>query len=855
MHHYLTTLLLFVGHFATAQFSDNFSDGDFTASPSWAGDAANFEVDAGLRLHLLAPAVDDTSYLSVPTTNIDDTQWDFYVEMQFNPSSANNARLYLVSDNADLSAGLNGYFVMVGNTTDEVSLYRQNGTTITEILDGANLVVNSDPVEIRIRVTRDAFGNWEVFRDSTGGFTFVSEGTVSDLTFTANAFAGVFAKYTSTRSELFWFDDMGDPYVDSENPTLPAVSIVSPSQLDLTFSEPVDLATAENESNYSVDLGIGNPSSAVVDGSDPSLVHLTFAAVFSNGTNYNLTVNNVEDLFGNSILSPTIYPFFYFVSEVAVVNDVIIAEVMADPTPTVGLEDIEWFEIHNRSAKYFDLDGWVITDGATFESLPPYVLLPGAYVVICEAGDGILLGITNYIEGVGIPTLTNSEDDLILRDNTALTIDSIHYTLDWYNDTDKDDGGWTLERKHLNTLCNDLNNWGASIDPFGGTPGEQNSLWTDLDDVSLPTVTAVQVISQSLIEVGWSEILDTLVPLVVTFNPFIPATWLYTGLNSLEIYPDLLDTGVIYDVTISAAQDCWGNTMNPVTLQIGIPDSTAAGDIVINEVMFNPQTAGVDYIELVNVSDKILDLQDLYFANWEDDSVANVQPVLETQQLFLPGAYALVTEDSALVIGDFSIYGIGNFVQTDDLPTYPDDSGTVFLMTNAFGGSVIDYFHYDDEFHFDLLSSGDGKSLERISFGGGVNNPDNWHTASEFAEWGTPGYLNSQYQNIVPAGTITVLPQLFSPDSDGLDDVLTITLDLPDADNIVDIDVYDNQGRLIREVADNFYAGPKSVFTWDGINDEGSKAAIGAYVLLISILDANNDRTVYKEVCVLGGKF
>src|SRR5690606_17531739 len=110
MRIYLTFLLFVVSGLSFAQFSDDFSDGDFTSNPTWQGQTSNFEIDGLNQLHLLAPAVDDTSYLSVATTNINNTTWDFFVRMDFNPSSTNYSRIYLVSDNFNLKASLNGYY-------------------------------------------------------------------------------------------------------------------------------------------------------------------------------------------------------------------------------------------------------------------------------------------------------------------------------------------------------------------------------------------------------------------------------------------------------------------------------------------------------------------------------------------------------------------------------------------------------------------------------------------------------------------------------------------------------------------------------------------------------------------------
>ena len=853
MRFYLTVTFLFVTFVTTAQFSEDFSDGDFTVGPTWTGITANFEVDGENRLHLNAPAESDTSYLSVATTTIDDATWDFWLHMDFNPSSSNYSRVYLVSDQENLMGTLNGYYVMVGNTADEISLYRQDGTSVTKIIDGADDVVDVDGVEVRVRVTRDAAGNWELLRDATGGYSFTSEGTVNDITYTSTAYFGVFCKYTSTRSTLFYFDELGVPYVDAVPPTLTSVTALSATELDVLFSEPVDPVTAEAVANYSVDGGVGTPVTAGVDMTDPALVHLTFGTSFTNGASYNLTVSNVEDLDGNSIASPSVEPFIYFMAEEAAMNDVIITELLADPNPIVGLPEQEFFEIYNRSTKIFDLEGWTINDNSTLATFGSYILEPGAYLVICSPGEGAAYEIANYLEVDGLPTLTNSEDDLVLKSIEGIEVDSIHYQVGWYADAEKDDGGWTLERKHLDSPCSDGGNWGASINPDGGTPGMQNSIWTDEDDTSAPYVTNVGIVDETAIELTFNESMDTLVPLTLEMLPTVAAlSGTYTSLDVYSIEVDVLAESTIYELTVTNGADCWGNPIN-ATVQLGLPAQVSAEDIIINEILFNPLSYGTDYVELYNVSDKVLDLHTLRLANWDvqEDTIGNFELIGEEQLLVLPGEYVLLTEDSLAVIDDFAIYGIGSFVQTN-LPSYNNDSGTVFLFGPD--SNLVDYISYDEDMHYALLATNDGKALERITFGGGMNNPDNWHTASENVDWGTPGYKNSQFTNPNVVGTVSLDPQLFSPDNDGYNDVLTISFDLEDTDNVMDVRIYDNQGRLVRLLKDNFFIGNKGTLFWDGINDEGSKAAIGTYVVLVSVKNSNGDEQLFKLVTVLAGQ-
>lgn len=850
MRFYLTLAILFVTFVTQAQFSEDFTDGDFILSPTWSGMEGNFEVNEVNQLHLLAPETADTSYLCVNSTLINGVTWDFWVKMEFNPSSSNNTRVYLVSDQENLKGELNGYFVMVGNTADEISLYRQTGTSITEILDGIDGTVDTDDVEVRIRVTRDLTGNWELFHDNTGGYAFISEGSVFDDTYTSTAYFGVFCKYTSSRSELFYFDELGAPYVDAVPPLLENLEIISNTELDLLFSEPLDPTLANSVGNYILDNGIGNPLLAELDGINPALVHLTVGTAFSNGTDYEIMVENIEDLEGN-IIETTAVSFLYVIPVPAEYNDLIFTELMIDPNPVIGLPEVEFIEIYNRSDKHFDLTDWTINDDVSTATLGAYLLPPDEYLIICGDGEGVLFGIENVLEVTGLPTLTNGGDQLVIADSAGVAVDSINYLQSWYADVDKEDGGWTLERKHLNAPCSDKNNWAASIALLGGTPGLQNSIWTDEDDISSPSIESFIVLNDAEIELIFNESVDTIIPLTIFINP--PVDILmgeYTSVNSFMVNAITLQPNTTYELSISNGQDCWGNEIDE-TIIFGIPGEIAPGDLIINEILFDPKTGGSDYVELVNISDKIIDLNRLYIANW-NDSIANYELIGDTQHLLLPNQYITLTEDSAAVINDFSIYGVGRFIDTD-LPTFPNDSGTVFLMGPD--SLLIDYFHYDADYHYALLNSTDGKSLERITFGGGMNNPNNWHTASENLDWGTPGYLNSQFASPNTVGEVSLDPKLFSPDSDGYNDVLTINFDLIDIDNNIDLAVYDNQGRLIRQLADNYFIGQSGVVIWDGINDNGEKAAIGSYIILATVKNSTGIRTQFKLVAVLAGQF
>ncbi len=98
---------------------------------------------------------------------------------------------------------------------------------------------------------------------------------------------------------------------DTEKPTVTSAGrrIWSPSEIVVVFSEPVSAITATNAANYSLDNGATMGGAAV--GGNASQVVLSTSGM-TNGGSYMLTIQNVKDLFNNTIVTTqvplTVYP-------------------------------------------------------------------------------------------------------------------------------------------------------------------------------------------------------------------------------------------------------------------------------------------------------------------------------------------------------------------------------------------------------------------------------------------------------------------------------------------------------------------------------------------------------------------
>lgn len=857
---------LFIPAFIIAQINDNFSDGNFTSNPVWTGDTSKYEIDTAFKLHLNAPVVSDTAYLSTNVGALDMNQpitWTFYTEMNFSPSNTNNVRVYLVSDNSDLRGLLNGYYVRIGEngSTDRIKIYKQIGLTSTLLFTGTGNIFDPNP-KARVRVQCFGNGNWLVESDSTGGTNYITEGSFTDNSFPTTQFIGVYSKYSSSNNTNIWYDDFtvsGTLFIDTISPIVSSINVISSTALDITFDEAVDSTTAVTLLNYSVNNNIGTPQSISLDNTNPALVHLTFSTPFGNGIIDTITIQNIQDLSGN-VISTTSKDFFYYIPGIPSNRSVVINEIFADPSPPVGLPPGEYIELYNPSNSYFNLSNWSVSDGSTIAALPSYVLVPGGYVVIADDNFTYDFSIyPNTIFVTSLPSLNNSADQIVLKDNSGQLIDSVSYSDSWYRSDVKKAGGYSLEQINPTLPCSGSSNWIGSMDNInGGTPGQLNSVYNITPDTEAPSVISSNVNSITEIQLCLSETLDSLTVNLSAFSMnygiIISSTQLDFDLNCITVNLSTpIDTGIIYHLSINGISDCSGNTMITST-EVILPDLPIAGDIIINEVLFDPYTGGEDFVEVYNNSNSVLDLIDFKLANFNNGSIDNYKAIAD-HFLIKPNEFAVLTTDSNAIKNDYLNARTGRFVQCTSLPSYPNDSGTVYLILPDIDSTICDHFSYSSAMQFGLLNNTDGVSLERIDYNRPTNDKTNWHSAAESADWATPGFKNSQYSNGVnSSGQLTLNPEIFSPDNDGYQDVLTISYNMNNPGYVGNITIFDVNGRIVRTLMQNELLGSSGSISWDGLNDNSEKVRIGNYIIYFEFFNLDGLVNGIKKTCVVASK-
>jgi hypothetical protein len=263
----------------------------------------------------------------------------------------------------------------------------------------------------------------------------------------------------------------------------------------------------------------------------------------------------------------------------------------------------------------------------------------------------------------------------------------------------------------------------------------------------------------------------------------------------------------------------------------------------------------VDFVEVFNRSQKVLNLGDLVIANIEqgvDTTTADVA----TDRLIYPGGYAVFTENPADIESRYTVQDANALLATD-LPSFNDDEGNVTIFrAGPTGAVIIDAFDYSEDLHHPLLDEPEGVSIERLHPDGTTQDPANWQSAARAAGWATPTYRNSQYfENQTVVGDFFEISEpTLSPDGDGFQDFLIINYKTDKPGYAAKVRIFDSEGRFVKSVANNELLATEGFLRWDGDTDDGTKARLGIYILALELFNPDGTVTEGKKTCVVAGR-
>jgi hypothetical protein len=275
------------------------------------------------------------------------------------------------------------------------------------------------------------------------------------------------------------------------------------------------------------------------------------------------------------------------------------------------------------------------------------------------------------------------------------------------------------------------------------------------------------------------------------------------------------------------------------------------GELLLNEILFNPFPDGEDYVEIYNNSDREIPLGKLFLASRDKNlQLEQIYELSGNIHLIPPKSYVAITKDTSGVFPFFQIKCSECFQQVARIASFNNDDDYVVLLNENL--EILDEFYYSEKMHTPFLADVEGVSLEWVSFSHPTNAHGNWHSASSDAGYGTPGYENSQAGSEL-AGKPKVIfePEAFSPNHDGYNDEFIVRYEVAKSGYVANISIFDAAGRFVQHLAKNEILGTSGEFVWNGEDETESRQPLGVYVVLVEIFNAEGEIHRFKDGVVL----
>jgi hypothetical protein len=506
--------------------------------------------------------------------------------------------------------------------------------------------------------------------------------------------------------------------------------------------------------------------------------------------------------------------------------DLVVNEVMANEPG--GSTSLEWLELYNDSPSAVVLGSYRLqVDGALliFNGL----IQPYGYQVICRKlfPDGGSPAFEEYwgdnsgvwgddpsesfpvpIEGA-FPGLVNSGGTVALLDGSLVEISSLSWT-------EAGTDGFSWER--VAPIGDAV---GQSVDRAGSTPGLVNSLTPLLNDLALDTV-------QLSIDGGLTEVEMKVINVGINSAPAGFVTLLYDDEADSVTYGSRLDMLQVPQLEPGDSAFIVGQyslTGMYVKLAARLDDDDRLRNnrwafvapaeefppVMLSEVLANPKSPlETEWVEIASRSDRAADI-----AGWQLGDAGRAWIISADSLVVEPGAYAVLADDSTL-FADYYTGFEGFLIQPEHWPGLNDGGDTVRLIDRY--GIEADRLGYVQVFDSNRTWS----RAETVGDG------DRWGRSE--AAGGSPGEANRVV--LITKGTATVLkviPEVFSPDGDGIDETTIISVEAPAA-TAYSLKIFDRTGRGVRTLVDG-EAFLRTEYVWDGTSDSGSRLPIGIYII------------------------
>lgn len=521
-------------------------------------------------------------------------------------------------------------------------------------------------------------------------------------------------------------------------------------------------------------------------------------------------------------------------------QSIVINEIMYAPTGDMP----EWVEFFNRSTSPISIAGWKISDNGSTKTTITNSTIPiqpqSYFIVTADSSFKNYYSVTVPVFIASFSALNNTTPDaVVLYDERGATIDSVYYRQSWGGTN-----GNSLQRFDIFSSSTDSANWRSALP----SAGIENIVARKDFDVEVRRVTSANNtngtrIVATIFNSGRQPAISLTVKIYHDSNrdSIAQVSELLSSSNISTITP-LDSVTVTYDwnVTIQGKQQ--------IIVSIGflqderaqnnigfatVTNSFPAQSLVINEIMYEPESGNSEFVELYNRSGDSIDVAGWRLMDQPTYSGSRAMISLsEIPMIVPPNGYVIVASDSSIFTQFPSLVGRRVVISSSLSLNNSGEDIVLVDLTNT----QIDSVRYSLLWHLKNIVTS-GRSLERINPSLLTTDARNW-SSSVSTGGATPGMQNSIFtSSSAAASALSLSPNPFSPDNDGFEDFLSIDYILPSNSSRIRVRIFDATGRLVRRLATDELAPANGFIIWNGLDDNGVKARIGMYIVLLEALD------------------
>jgi len=497
---------------------------------------------------------------------------------------------------------------------------------------------------------------------------------------------------------------------------------------------------------------------------------------------------------------------------------------------------LEWIELYNNSQSQAFLGTHILVIGNDTVTFPSELrMAPGQYFIVCKKlfsdlsspgfeavwGDSSgVWGDTPFESSLPINfnfdvsfNLVNTGGSIKLYNAFNILVSDFQWT-----SAGTDGSSWEREQLDSATIL-------QCIHPDKSTPGFVNSVSPVSNDLSLEQIDISPFGSSTII---FFHVVNRSYNIISGAKLYFfrdPGDTNVTPTDTIQVFdlPDAFPgftTLIGGSYSLSGVYDSLlGKLTNDDRPQNNRQSFVAPGrdfpPLFINEFLANPTNAvGTEWVEIKNNSNVPIDLN-----GWQIGDSLALRTIINSTFLLYPGEYLVVAQDTVDFLNYYSPY-TGLVLEPPAWSALNNTFDKIRLVDNyGFGSDSLSYASlYSDDYTWAISESG---------FNAGT-----WGRSQNVG--GSPGAMNQVvFTSLGDDVSLTITPEHFSPDGDGFDETVEITLVAPGSD-AYSLRIFDRFGREVRKILDKEEYLSAS-YEWDGRDDSGRRMPIGIYIVVFEV--------------------